>query len=82
MTTRTVGGVTQTLSYDLQNQLETVTQSRYDADGIRVKRDDGTATTTYYPFPGYEYEFANAGGAVSTTYWLSFGGHSPKRPGQ
>ena len=59
MTSRTVDGMTYTLTYDAENRLNSVTQGSetttftYDADGRRVKRDTVTDTIVYV---GSHYE--------------------------
>ena len=77
--TRPDGAGTQTLDYDLQNQLETITgtvnaEFHYDTTGIRTKRDDGDATT-WYPSNGVEYKRNNTSPLNPTsTHWLRFNG--------
>ena len=79
--TRPDGAGTQTLNYDLQNQLETITgtvnaEFLYDTNGIRAKRNDGTATT-WYPSNGFEYKRNNTSPLNPTsTHWLKFNGNS------
>ena len=68
MATRTVGGVTQTNSYDYEQRLVTVaetggdTEFVYDADGNRVARYD-EATDTWTVFVGVDYEVATTAGS-------------------
>jgi RHS repeat-associated protein len=77
-TSRTVGGDTQTLDWDVEGRLSTVssdggdTSYVYDTDGNRLLRRDPSGTTLY--LPGTELRLDNASGAVSGTRYYTHGG--------
>ena len=84
MTSRSTGGATATLSYDLLDHLtqwyvssSNQEQYLYDASGQRILRrsTSGSATTiTTYPFGLEEHQYSGAGGNQGNTYYYSLAG--------
>ncbi|NNF56467.1 MAG: RHS repeat-associated core domain-containing protein, partial [Acidimicrobiales bacterium] len=79
MITRDIPGDTQTLAWDDDHQLESVTDTSgttsflYDADGNRVKRTTGSESTVYV---GGVYEYTTAGATTTETSYYTFAGRT------
>jgi hypothetical protein len=82
-TSRTTGGSTATLSYDVLDHLSKWNHGAnnehylYDASGNRVLRrsiNGGATTITTYPFGTEEHTYSGTGTLQSNTYYYSLGG--------
>lgn len=80
-TTRTIGGNTQTLTWDASGDLAKTTEADgkatgyiYDASGDRVLRRDANATTVY--LPGMELKLPKNSSTVEATRYYSYAGQT------
>lgn len=77
--TRVQGGQTQTLAWDAENKLDTITiggsqtqKNVYDTSGNRIVRREATKTTLYSP--AGEITVTHASGALATNRYYTFNG--------